>query len=315
VQTRILRPGDGDYPRQMGELELAAGSWARAAPSLYARGPLPTDPGICIVGSRHPEPEAAALAAAVAEAVVARGWVVWSGGAEGIDRSAHEAAMRAGGTTVAVVAGGLDKPYPPKHADLYATILASGGALLSLQPEGARLESYHFVWRDELMAGLSLAAVLVQARLRSGSLYTARAARRMNRPVYCVTYPPWQEIGIGGSRLVARGRAKALVDVEPMLREIEPLVSAWRLLGPSRQQLALPWCPEPLPLDEVAPLGPDTDAVLATLADAPVRMDAICRVAGLPVQRVSVALLSLMIRGSVREVPPDSWQRVLSSPR
>ena len=124
----ILSPDDAGYPSGMALVELHGDKWARPAPPLYLRGRLPERPGVAIVGTREPCPEALSFARRLAKALVGDGWAIWSGGAKGIDLAAHEGALSAGGPTVWVGAGGFDRPYPEKHAALLPRILAAGGA-------------------------------------------------------------------------------------------------------------------------------------------------------------------------------------------
>ncbi len=300
----------------MGELEAwGSVSWSRAAPELHVRGTLPVVPGVCMVGSRDPTPPAVELAAELAAEVVARGWAVWSGGAKGIDRAAHEAALAAGGITVAVVAGPIDRPHPAEHAELYARIVAAGGALLSLQPTGGDVRRYYFVWRDQLMAGVADATVVIQARVGSGARHTAFTADRLKRPLFITAYPPWLPEGRGGTELVARGIGKPLIDRDTTMKAIGEHVEAVRLLGPARRQLSIAWAPAISNAAATAPLDPDAEAVLAVLDDEPLHVDVLCSRARLSAQRVSVALFELLVRGICREVPSRGWQRVLTSPR
>jgi DNA processing protein len=301
----------------MGELELRGGTWARCGPRLYARGPIPTGAGVTIVGSRDALPEAASFARDLAAAVAERGWIVWSGGARGVDAAAHRGALAAGGRTVGILAGGLDAPHPCENRALFAEILDRGGALLSMQPDGVVPRRHYFVWRDDLLAAFSAATVLVQARANGGGLYTTGTAVRLGRPVHCVTHPPWIDGAEGSTRFLWKHRERAMpvFGIADLLARLEPSMEAWQRFGPARRQLALGGCDEDRgpTLAELLPLDADSEAVLATLGATPIDLDVVCGRAKLPFPRVSAALFALSVHGRAEEVPPGRWCRVLSS--
>ncbi len=128
---------------------------------------------VAVVGARNASAAGRRIAGDLAEELAARGFVVVSGLARGIDSAAHLGALRKG-RTVAVVAGGLDRPYPPENAALQARIAAEGGAVLAESPLGTAPIARHFPRRNRIVAGLSLGVVLVEAAVRSGTLITAR---------------------------------------------------------------------------------------------------------------------------------------------
>ncbi|EUA20953.1 DNA protecting protein DprA [Mycobacterium kansasii 662] len=190
---RLITPDDDEWP----VLAFAAfgGSAARAKPYsgapmvLWARGPARLDEvvsrGAAIVGTRaataYGEHIAADLAAGLAEHDVA----VISGGAYGIDGAAHRAALNCDGTTVAVLAGGIDVPYPAGHSSLLHRI-GEHGLLITEYPPGVRPARYRFLTRNRLVAAVAGAAVVVEAGLRSGAANTAAWARALGRAVGAV---------------------------------------------------------------------------------------------------------------------------------
>lgn len=190
---RLITPDDDEWP----VLAFAAfgGSAARAKPYsgapmvLWARGPARLDEVVsraaAIVGTRaataYGEHIAADLAAGLAEHDVA----VISGGAYGIDGAAHRAALNCDGTTVAVLAGGIDVPYPAGHSSLLHRI-GEHGLLITEYPPGVRPARYRFLTRNRLVAAVAGAAVVVEAGLRSGAANTAAWARALGRAVGAV---------------------------------------------------------------------------------------------------------------------------------
>jgi DNA processing protein len=163
-------------------------------------GTLPEAPqAVAIVGSRRATVEGMALARSLAAELAGRDVVVVSGGALGIDTAAHRGALDAGGRTVAVLGTGLDIVYPERNRALFDQIVASGGALVSMFPDGTPPRAGNFVARNALISGLSHAVVVVEAAERSGSLSTAARALSQGRLVCAVPGSP------GAARLLGEG--------------------------------------------------------------------------------------------------------------
>jgi DNA processing protein len=179
--------------------------WDRAAPTLWLLGDPPARLGIAVVGARASDPYGLEVAARSAHSAVTLGYPVVSGGAEGCDRAAHEATLAAGGQTIVVLAGGLDRPYPAAHRDLFGRIVESGGALVTAYPPGTPPRPHRFLERNHLIASLCVAVVVARARSRSGALTTARAARDLGRPVLAVPGPVGRALSSGGHALLESG--------------------------------------------------------------------------------------------------------------
>src|SRR4051812_39166376 len=205
-----LDPGHPAYPPSLAAL---------GAPSLYLRGALPRGPGVAVVGTRRPSGEAAAFTRALVRDLAAHGLAVWSGGALGIDAAAHEAALDAGAPTVVVAGGGLARPYPKEHVGLFERVLAAGGALLARVADATPPTPPGFLLRNELLAALTLATVVVEAGVKSGARSTAAAARRLGRPLCVVPHPPWEPRGQGCALELARG-ARAIVGARDVIDAI-----------------------------------------------------------------------------------------------
>ena len=188
VSSVVLTPGVPGYP-----VRLAALGWSRM---LHVRGTLSEAPAVAIVGARAASRLGMERAHAAARHLADRGTRVVSGGALGIDGAAHRGALA---STTVVLGSGVDVAYPARHADLFDQILASGGALASLLPDGTQPRRGTFPQRNPLIAALADVIVVVEAELRSGSLSTARAARELGRVV--VAYPGSR----GCDRLLATG--------------------------------------------------------------------------------------------------------------
>lgn len=173
-------------------------------PFLIVRGTLERSPwaqGVAIVGAREAGAEAAAFARALAQRVPAP---VVSGLALGIDAAAHEGALEAGSRTLAYVAHGLGRTYPPNHVALEEAIVAAGGAVASERLPGEAAASWAFIKRDRLQAAHAAAVVLVQSRVDGGAMHTLRFARELERPCF-VLEPRGGEDYAGNVQALALG--------------------------------------------------------------------------------------------------------------
>jgi DNA processing protein len=251
---------------------------------LYLRGHPPEGPFVSVVGSRRATPRGREVARLFSAALARAGAVVASGLAYGIDAAAHTGALEAGSRTVAVLASGLDQPGPVGNRALARRILRQGGAWLSEHPPGAVPRAYHFPDRNRLISGLSRAALIVEARERSGSLSTARHAADQGRDVLVVPGPVDTDACRGSNRLLVEG---AIAVVDP-----DDAVAA--ALG------RLDW-PPPGPTSELRPL-PEGDGgrILRRIRGGPCGPDDLVRELGLPPARVAALLLDLELEGWVK---------------
>lgn len=182
---RVLTPGDEEWPGVLDELPWPP--WC-----LWVRGPVRLDEvperSVAVVGARastaYGEHQAARLCMDLSE----RGFAIVSGAAYGIDAAAHRAALAAGGTTLAVLAGGVDVPYPRTNADLIARI-GQVGALVSETPPGGAPARMRFLARNRIIAALATGTLVVEAGLRSGARSTAKNARDLGRHLMAVPGP------------------------------------------------------------------------------------------------------------------------------
>src|SRR5690606_5565399 len=182
VGARLLLPGDPDWPHRLDDLEAHAPLvlWVRGDVSL-----LSTVDSIGIVGARAATGYGEHVTAELSGSLAADGTVVVSGGAYGVDGAAHRAALGVGGRTIALLAGGVDRPYPAGHRELFDRIIASG-ALVAETPCGTAPTKWRFLARNRLIAALGAATVVVEAGWRSGSLNTAGHAAALGRPLGAV---------------------------------------------------------------------------------------------------------------------------------
>jgi DNA processing protein len=201
---RLVCPGDPEWPPRLDDLGEGSGRDDPGRPfALWVLGPVDlaavTSRSVALVGSRAASPYGEQMAKLLAGGLVDRSFAVVSGGAYGIDAAAHQAALRAGGVTIAVLASGVDVPYPVRNSALLSRISAAG-LVVSEAPVGARPYRHRFLSRNRLIAGLTSGTVIVEAGLRSGALNTARHARRLHRPLMGVPGPATnaQSAGVHG---------------------------------------------------------------------------------------------------------------------
>jgi DNA processing protein len=167
---------------------------------------------LAIVGTRNPTHYGVRVAQDFAAGFVDRGWCITSGGAYGIDAAAHKGALIAEGSTIAVLAAGIDINYPAGHARLFAEILDSGAIVTEVMPGEPAIPA-RFLTRNRLIAALSNATLVVEAAFRSGSLRTARDAAELLRPVMAIPGPINSPTSEGCHRLIGERAAEIVTSV------------------------------------------------------------------------------------------------------
>lgn len=199
IGGRMVFLGEADYPPLLAMLD-------DAPPTLIIRGEAGLAGLRCVaaVGGRNASANGQRMAETLA-AELAASVVVVSGLARGIDTSAHRGAMRTG-RTIAVIAGGIDQPYPPENGELHRRI-GETNLLITEAAFGTVPQARHFPRRNRIIAGLSLGVVVVEAALRSGSLITARIAQEVGREVFAVPGSPLDPRARGGNDLIRQGAA------------------------------------------------------------------------------------------------------------
>ena len=272
-------------------------------PMIYVKGrrELLARPMVAIVGSRNSSAAGIKLTRAFARGLAEAGYVVVSGLARGIDGAAHEATIEMG--TVAVLAGGIDFQYPPEHVDLQDR-MGRDGCLVTEQAPGFQPRGQDFPRRNRIISGMSLAVLVVEAAVRSGSLITARMANEQGRVVLAVPGHPLDPRAEGTNGLLKQG-ATMITSVEDLRDALAPLTSPATPVGwdehPSR--FVDPADQAPTASAEHEALDPQeaTSRVMAALGPAPVAVDEISRATGLPMRSVRVALLELALDGRIEQ--------------
>jgi DNA processing protein len=273
---------------------------------LFLRGELPRGPAIAIVGTRHPTLEYANFAHDLACDLAEAGVAVLSGGAEGIDTEAHRGALAGGGATVVVAPAGFERPFPEKNRELFARIVATGGAYLSLAEPDCPATQGIFFARNACLVALAHLVVVVESPIRSGARNAAAYARRLGRPLYVVPAAPWHGNGRGCLAELRLG-AQVLISAKDLLKAlralnlhaVEPAAPALSAIRPQQESLSF---------TETSPPMPARDAVLDAVRRGAGSGDEICLASGLPVGRVSELILTLRLEGVLVTDPSGRLQ-------
>jgi DNA processing protein len=196
-----LKLTDADYPEYLQNI-------ASPARQLYYIGdllPLLAMPRLAIIGSRRVTPYGRGVTQKLAEAAAAKGVVIVSGLALGVDGIAHQAALDAGGKTIAVLAGGLDKIHPSSHHRMAEEIIRTGGAIITEYPLGTTPFKQYFVARNRIVSGISDAVLITEAADKSGTLHTANFALEQGRTVMAVPGNITSLLSAGTNNLIKTG--------------------------------------------------------------------------------------------------------------
>jgi len=285
----ILCLGDAGYPPALAAIE-------DAPPVVTLQGDLGLlrRRAVALVGARNASGNGRRMAEELARGLAAAGLVVVSGLARGIDAAAHRGALAAAGGTIAVLAGGLDVPYPPENAGLAAEI-AARGLLLAEMPPGTVPQARHFPRRNRLISGLSLAVVVVEAALRSGSLITARLALEQVREVLAVPGSPLDPRAQGANGLIRDGAQ--------LVQSVEDVLESLGQQGHSLHRAVPPPLLEEAPALDDSELGRTRAAVMELLSPAPLSVDEVVRRCQLSAALVQIVLLELELGGRLERQP------------
>jgi DNA processing protein len=274
----MLTSEDEAYPTRLKEID-------QPPPVLFVRGEwLPEDQvAVAIVGTRRITAYGRQITEQLASYLASNGVTIISGLARGVDEVAHAAVIAVGGRTAAVLGSGVDRVYPPENRGLAEKIMQSG-ALLSDYPMGTAPEGSNFPPRNRIISGLSMATIIVEAGETSGALITAEFAAEQGRDVFAVPGSILAPQSKGTNKLIQNG-AFPLLSPDDVLQALH--------LGHAGQQRAVRRL---LPVDEIE------SQVMKALGSEPQHVDEIRSHTGLPVEKVSAALVMMELKGMVRQV-------------
>jgi len=279
----LVALGEADYPRRLQMID-------DAPPLIAVRGrrAVLALPAVAVVGSRNASAGGIKLTQRIARGLSEAGFATVSGLARGIDAAAHRASLETG--TIAVLAGGHDRIYPPEHEDLLDAILPAGAAVTEM-PFGWEPRARDFPRRNRLISGLSLGVVIVEAAKRSGSLITARLALEQGREVFAIPGSPLDPRAEGTNSLIKQG-ATPVTETADIVAVLQPIMG---IELPARE-------PEPSSVDRLQDVEPDADErvrLLSLLSPAPVLIDDLVRLSKTSPRVVRMVLLSSRL--------PDAW--------
>ena len=277
--TRAITWHDAEYPSRLKEIY-------DPPPVLYLRGSIiPEDwRSVAVVGTRKATSYGKEVASMLVHDLARAGITIVSGLARGIDGVAHQETLKAGGRTLAVLAGGLDSIYPPEHTSLAASISARG-ALVSERPLEASPRAEHFPRRNRLMSGMTLGTLIVEAGETSGALLTVRHALEQDREVFCVPGSIFSPVSKGTNRLIQQG-AKLVCSHEDILEELN--------LSSVSHQMEMRTILEPQNDQE--------SLLLRHVSYEPAHIDEIRQRSRLPIAVVSSTLTMMELKGLVRQM-------------
>ncbi len=301
----LLIPGDDLWPSALEDLQLNApiGLWARGNPNA---GLPALERTVAIVGSRDSTHYGASVTGDIAGELAGTGYTVMSGGAYGIDAHAHRAALAAGRAeesipTVAVMACGLDRFYPAGNEDLLRAVCEQG-ILLAEVPPGVSPTRWRFLQRNRIIAAMSAATVVVEARWRSGALNTANHAASLGRALGAVPGPVHSANSAGCHRLLREAAAICVTDASEVKELCGPMGSQPESTDVKQDKTAPPADHDGLCVED-----------LLLLDALPVRglttRDKLAKVSGLSLQSVRVGLARLELAGLASRSQNDEWRK------
>jgi DNA processing protein len=280
-----IKKGDVRYPELLGQT-------AGAPETLFYLGVPPSrdEVTVAIVGTRKATAEGRLLAKRIAATLARAGITIVSGLALGIDGSAHEGALEGGGRTMAVLARGLDDIYPQAHTSLAQKIVEQDGTIFSEYPAGTPPLQHQFLERNRIIAGLSVATVIIEAPIHSGALVTARCAAEAGREVYVLPGPA-RDQNYAGSHLLIRNGARLVSSAEDILEDVTSVLPNYGLVLSRKDER------QAEPADDV------DRAIFRALAEAPkpLTIDNLAQLVNLETQIVSERLTYLILSNLVIE--------------
>lgn len=289
--VRLIVLGTADYPAVLAKIPDPP-HLLYAAGSIEARDAK----AVALVGSRQCTAYGRKVAERLAGDLVRAGYTVVSGLARGIDGMAHRGALKSGGRTLAVLAGGLSRIYPPEHKELADEVKAAG-ALLSESAMTMEPMAGMFPARNRIISGLSRAVVIIEAAEKSGALITASHAAEQGRPVFAIPGQTDSLASAGTNALIRKG-AVLVRGVDDVLEELDGV-------APLLESAAVPTVKE-----RPSGLDPLQERIWDFLSDGPRYGDELAQHLGIAVPDLARALLGLEMRRAVRRLPGNRYEQV-----
>ena len=277
--VRLVCWDSAEYPQQMRDIPAPP-------PVFYVKGELTEADkwAIAVVGTRRVTAYGRQLSAEMARGLVNQNLTVVSGLARGVDSIAHETAVEMGGRTIAVLGSGIDCIYPPENHRLADRIINGHGAVISEYALGVQPEAKNFPPRNRIISALSLGTVVVEAAERSGALITAKFAREQGREVYAVPGNVTNKNSKGTNQLIQSG-AKLVTSADDVVVDLQ--------LGKVEEHRTV---------QMMLPDSAEEAALMPHLNSAPLHVDELSRLSGIPASLVSSTLTLMELKGVVKQV-------------
>lgn len=319
MHVRIVTAVDPDYPPQLKEI-------ASPPLALYVVGDVAalSQAGVAIVGTRRATPYGRETAERLASNLVGRGWAVYSGLARGIDAAAHRGALLAGGVTVGVLGGALDRFFPEENRDLARQMVEKHGAVVSEFPFGRPPDVQTFPQRNRIVSGLSRGVVAVECPIHSGTLITCSRAVEQGRAVMAVPGRIDSVASAGCLHLIREG-ARMVTCVDDIVEELSPLGRAPSAPPPARALLpsgGKTVRTSPPPKKRKPPVPPpeakislEESLVLRAVPESGTTGDHVAAATNFPMSKVNALLVALRLKGRVRFLPGNRVAPVDMEPR
>jgi DNA processing protein len=299
ARARIISLSDPEYPSRLKEIY-------DPPVILFVKGNVEVlaQPGIAMVGTRHPTPYGSGMAERLSTDLASRGLVIISGLARGVDTASHRGAVAAKGKTVAVLGTGIDVMYPKENSRLAEQIVALGGALVTEFPVGTPPTPQNFPIRNRIISGISAGVLVVEAAEYSGTRITSRCALEQNRDVYAVPGNVTNKNSWGPNTLIKQG-AKLVATWEDVWEELPTDVQA--VLGAMENESPAPETASLFP-DEAT--SPHEKKILKLLkADESTHIDQLVELLEneMSSSEIFAALFELELNGKVRQLPGKNF--------
>jgi DNA processing protein len=281
MKINSVLPDSADFPSRLASIPSPPRQ-------LFVRGTLPdqTRVHVAIIGSRKPTAYGRDVTLKLAENLARRGAVIVSGLALGVDAIAHQGALSVGGTTVAVLAGGVDNPSPLTNRHIADGILDGHGAIVSEFEPGVSPRAFNFPIRNRIVSGLSDIVIVTEASERSGTLNTVSNALSQGRDVYAVPGNISSPSSRGCNRLIAQG-ATPIVDIDEFITELFPEgPQAVKLFGST----------------------PDEQTILDLLSQGIQDGELLHEKSGLSAAVFATTMTMLEIQGSIKPLGANKWR-------
>lgn len=261
---------------------------------LFVRGSLTPEDGlaVAVVGTRKMTSYGRHATNKIVRDLASAGVTIVSGLARGVDTHAHKAALEGGTRTIAVMGSGPDIIYPPENRGLAERIVESG-ALVTDFPVGTQPEAGNFPARNEIIAGITLGTLVIEADRRSGALITAKSALHMDREVFAVPGDISSPGSAGCNWLIQQQGAKLVTSAQDIMDELN--------IERTRRQTDI---------RRALPLSEEAIRILEALSDAPVHIDDLCRTLDVPVAELSSQLMMLRLDGLVDDIGGMVYEKI-----